>query len=145
MQTFRFSKKQQPRTYTVFTIISIIVGIIVFWSLDNLKISSSLAYLMVTIISFISIMMSIKKANKTFEEIIIDGNKVSFSFASKIKNKIVKDLNSVILIEKEDLLEVKEKDSEVSIGVGYKNRIENSEILEELIKCFNVSHTDSQG
>jgi len=145
MQTFRFSKKQQPRTYTVFTIISIIVGIIVFWSLDNLKISSSLAYLMVTIISFISIMMSIKKANKTFEEIIIDGNKVSFSFASKIKNKIVKDLNSVILIEKEDLLEVKEKDSEVSIGVGYKNRIENSEILEELIKCFNVSHIDSQG
>src|SRR5699024_9542216 len=133
MQTFRFSKKQQPRTYTVFTIISIIVGIIVFWSLDNLKISSSLAYLMVTIISFISIMMSIKKENKTFEEIIIDGNKVSFSFASKIKNKIVKDLNSVILIEKEDLLEVKEKDSEVSIGVGYKNRIENSEILEELI------------
>ena len=118
MQAFRFSNKQQAKTYTIFTIISIIIGVFIFSSLDRLAISSSFAYLIVTILAFISLMISIKKASRTFAEIIIDENKISFYFANKHKDKIVMDLNKVSLIENEHLIEIREKHTDVSIGIG---------------------------
>lgn len=142
MQAFKFSNKQQPKTYTIFTIISIIIGIFIFWSLDNLKISSSFAYLIVTIISFISIMMSIKKAGKTFKEIIVDENEVSFYFLNQLKDKRVIDVNKIKLIEKDSFIEIIEKDTRISIGIGYKNRIENKDKWDLLLECLKNNNLD---
>ena len=137
MQAFKFSTRGQAKTYTIFTVISVLIGIFVFSDFHDLTISSSVAFLIAIIISFISLMISVKKANKTFEEIIIDEKKVSFYFSNKIKDKIVMDIDTVSLIEKENLIEIIEEKTGVSIGIGYKNRIENSERMEVLINCFN--------
>ena len=137
MQAFKFSTRGQAKTYTIFTVISVLIGIFVFSDFHDLTISSSVAFLIAIIISFISLMISVKKANKTFEEIIIDEKKVSFYFSNKIKDKIVMDIDTVSLIEKENLIEIIEEKTGVSIDIGYKNRIENSERMEVLINCFN--------
>lgn len=141
MRAFRFSTKGQAKTYTFFTIISVIIGVFIFSNLDNFTISSSLAYLIVSIISFISIMVSIKKASRTFEEIIIDGNKVSFYFANKLKDKVVIDIDGISSIEKENLIEIRERQTDVFIGRGYKNRIEDKDKWDLLLKCLKNNNS----
>ena len=135
MKVFKFSNKQQAKTYTFFTILSVVAGIYIFSSLDKLMISPSVAYLLVAILSFVSIMVSIKKAGKIFEEIIVDEGKVEFSFANKMKDKLRTEVGKIILIESNDKLKVKDKETGVLIGVAFKNRIE-AEKVEELKLCL---------
>ncbi len=141
MQEFKFSTKGQAKTYGVFTVISAIIAIFVFSNWYGVNISSSVAFLIASIISFISLMMSIKKASKTFEEIIIDGNKVSFYFANKLKDNIIKDIDNISSIEKENHIEIIERHTNVFIGRGYKNRIEDKDKWDLLLKCLKNNNT----
>lgn len=140
MEAFRFSTKGQAKSYIIPTVLSVIIGIFIFLYRHKIKISPSIAYLIAAIISFISLMISIKEASKTFEEIIIDNEKVSFYFSNKLKSKIIIDITEVSLVETESLIKIIEKRRGILIGRVYKNRIENREKLEKLIECFNNNH-----
>lgn len=133
MQIFKFSTKEQGRVYSILTTISIVLGIILLFQWNNIRINSAFAFMIVSIISFISLMKSIKKASKTFAQIEIDGNEIVFYFSNKMKEKIIKDINEITLIDKTEYFEIKSKKEGEYIGKAYKNRIKDLDKWSTLI------------
>lgn len=136
MQVFKFSTKEQGRVYSILTTISVILGIIFLFQWSNIRIDSAFAFMIVSIISFISLMKSIKKASKTFAQIEIDGNEIVFYFSNKMKNKVIKDINEIILIDKTEFLEIKSKKEGEYIGKAFKNRMKDIDKWSTLIKLL---------
>lgn len=137
MQTFKFSTKEQGRIYSILTAAVITLGIILLFQWNNLKLDSSLAFMIVSIISFISLIISLKKASKTFVQISIDANRVNFHFANKMKDNIQICIEEIELIEKNDELEVVNNEDGTILGKAYRNRIENKEDWSVLIQSLN--------
>ena len=78
-------------------------------------------------------MKSIKKASKTFAQIEIDRNEIVFYFSNKMKEKIIKDINEITLIDKTEYFEIKSKKEGEYIGKAYKNRIKDLDKWSTLI------------
>ena len=138
MIAFRFSTKGQAKTYTFFTILSAIFAILIFSSLDKLLISSELAYFIVAILSGISAIVSIKKAGKTFEEIILEEHTVTFYFANKMKEKMKTTIADIEVVLNDDFMEIHDSKVNKLIGRAYKNRIEDKSKWQDLVQCFKV-------
>ncbi len=136
MKIFKFSNKHQAKTFTFFTVLSVATSIYIFSSLDELMISPSVAYLLVSILSFVSIMFSIRRAGKMFDEIIVDGEKVEFYFANKMKYKLQTEVSKVRLIESNDVIKIEDKLTGKLIGIAHKSSIE-TEKIDELLTCFS--------
>lgn len=136
MQVFRFFNKQQTKTYMVFTIISIVLSIFIFSNLDSHYINIHLAYLFVVILSFISIMYSIKQASRSFEEIIIEEKSIKFYFFNKMKKPISTFIDELDIQQDNNKITIKNKESKELIGEAFKNRLENIEKWDELINLL---------
>jgi hypothetical protein len=132
MKAFRFKNKPQTNTYTIYTLIAVALSISIFSGL-NLYINKQVAYLLVTILSSISIYSAIKKAGKEFEEIMIQESDIKFYFQNKMKEpiSIPKTKISVKLVS--DILEFENKETKKIIGQAHKNKLENEGDWEVLI------------
>lgn len=137
MQTFKFSTKEQGRIYSILTTSAITLGIVLLFQWGNLKLDSSLAFMIVSIISFVSLIISLKKASKTFVKISIDANSVNFQFANKMKDNVRTCIKEIELIEKDDEIEIVNKKDGTILGKAYRNRIENKEDWSVLIQSLN--------
>lgn len=132
---FRFKNKQQTNTYTVYTLIGVALSILIFSGLD-VFINKQVAYLLVTILSSISIMSAIRKANNEFEEIIIQENEIKFYFQNKMKEPLTISKMEIFVKVLEDTIELKNKETENTIGKAHKNKLENQYDWDKLTSCF---------
>lgn len=133
---FKFSNKQQfNSTYFIFTLIAFLLGLMILdnWGTSFYKESSRL---LVSILAFISIMVSIKQASKEFLEISIDGDTVSFKFRNKKKKNITFLKKQLSVIVREDKLEFTNKLDNELVGRVFKNRIIEQEDWSNLISLF---------
>lgn len=126
MQVFKFSKKEQVNVFSIFMTISICLGILLFLDWNNLNLHVSTAFLVVSLISFVSLISSVKKANKTFKKIIVENDKVVFYFLNKMKDKLTLNVNQFRIDVKDDFMEVRDIKGDI-IGKAYKNRINKEE------------------
>tara|TARA_B100000768_G_scaffold110141_1_gene102110 strand:+ start:18 stop:434 length:417 start_codon:yes stop_codon:yes gene_type:complete len=138
MKSFKFVNKQQAKTYSIFTIISVILAIFIFSNLDTF-INKHVAYLLVTILSFISIMVSVKKAGKEFVEIVIENESVKFYYFNKMKAPFIISKREISISLENDKLEFKNLKSGEFIGRVYKNRIEEVAKWDDLLACIRSS------
>lgn len=134
MQVFEFSIKEQTNIFSVFTTVGISIGVLLFFDWQNLNLHASTAFFVVTLISFISLIKEIKKANKTFRKIIVDENKVDLYFSNKMKDKIILNMDEFFITEKADSIEFINSQEEI-IGKVYKNRLK---IKEEWIVLISL-------
>lgn len=132
MKVFRFSRKEQVKLFTGLTIVSVIFSIILFASLDHMIINQSIALLIVSIFSFISLQMSIKKASKVFEEIIIHEDNIKFYFVNKAKKSLEKKLSEILVKDNSEYIEIFDVSSNQLIGKAYKNKIEKPDMWPRL-------------
>ena len=133
MKSYKFLNKQQAKTYSTFTIISVILAIIIFTNLDTFF-NKSFAYLLVTIISSISIIFSIKQAGKGFTEIIIEDEKIKFFYLNKMKTPLILLKKEVKIDLDNDKIEFYNLVTNNFIGRAYKNRIVESMKWNKLIE-----------
>lgn len=135
MKAFRFKNKPQTNTYTIYTLIAVALSIVIFSGLD-IYINKQVAYLLVTILSSISLYSAIKKAGKEFEEIMIQENDIKFYFQNKMKEPLTIPRAKVSAIFLEDTIEFSNEELKKIIGRAYKNKLENEEDWESLIASF---------
>lgn len=140
MQVFEFSTKEQTNIFSVFTTIGISIGVLLFFDWQNLNLHASTAFFVVSLISFISLVKEIKKANKTFRKIIVDENKVDLYFSNKMKDKIILNMDEFSITEKADSIEFKNSQEEI-IGKVYRNRLK---VKEEWIVLINLLPTPAR-
>ncbi len=140
MRAFRFKNKPQTNTYTIYTLIAVGLSIFIFSGLD-VYINKQIAYLLVAILSFISIMSAVKKAGKGFEEIIVQENDIKFYFNNKMKEPLLISKTMVSVLFSEDNVEFTNNESKKVIGYAYKSKLENQDDWEELIKYINQNET----
>jgi|SRR5690625_1280677 len=136
MQVFEFSSKEQVNVFSIFMTISITLGILVFFDLNDYSLHASTAFFIVSLISFISLILAVKRANKTFKEIRVDKNKFDFHFTNKMKDRITLHANQFSVVLKDDFIEIKDNEGNI-IGKAYKNRIKIKEgwvVLTGLLK-----------
>lgn len=139
-QVFEFSTKEQTNIFSVFTTIGISIGVLLFFDWQNLNLHASTAFFVVSLISFISLVKEIKKANKTFRKIIVDENKVDLYFSNKMKDKIILNMDEFSITEKADSIEFKNSQEEI-IGKVYRNRLK---VKEEWIVLINLLPTPAR-
>lgn len=135
MKVFRFSNKQQNNTYLIFTIISAILAIVILLNLD-VNFNKQIAYLLVSVLSFISIMVSIKEAGKEFLEITISDDLVKFTFRNKKKGNLSILKEDLLVDVEEEKVEFKNRKTNELIGKSYKNRIIEKEEWIGFVACF---------
>lgn len=138
MKAFRFKNKQQTNTYTIYTLIAAALSIFIFSGLD-IYINKQVAYLLVTILSSISIMSAIRKANKEFEEIMIHENVIKFYFQNKIKEPLIIPKSKVSTLVLNETIEFSNEESKKVIGIAHKSKIESERDWENLIMYFQSS------
>lgn len=137
MKSYKFLNKQQAKTYSIFTIISVILAIIIFSNLGTF-LNKSFAYLLLSILSFISIMVSIKQASSQFSEIIIEEEKIKFFYLNKMKAPLVLLKKQVKMDIHSNKIEFQNLITNSSIGRAYRNRLVESDKWDELIEYVNI-------
>jgi hypothetical protein len=135
MKAFRFKNKPQTNTYTIYTLIAVALSIFIFSGLD-IYINKQVAYLLVTILSSISIYSAIKKAGKEFEEIMVIENDIKFYFHNKMKEPLIIPKAKVSAIVSEGTIEFSNAESKKIIGTAYKDKLENESDWEGLVIHF---------
>lgn len=135
MKSFKFRIKQEAKTYTIFTFVAIVLSVFIFAGL-NTYIDKYEAYLLVSILSFVSIMVAIRKANFGFKEISIEDETVKFYFLNKNKISLTIPKSSISVIIDENRIEFKFRDTDKLIGRAYKNRIIEPLKWDDLMNCF---------
>lgn len=140
MKNFRFRNKPQTKAYTIYTLIAVVLSILIFSGLD-IHISKQMAYLLATTLSFISILSAVKKAGKEFEEIIFQQDDIKFYFYNKMKDPLVIPKTKVsALILDGNAIELTNNETQKVIGQAFKNKLENTEDWEDLIKCLDLEN-----
>lgn len=137
MESFKFLKKQQAKTYTIFTVISILLTIFMLSNLETF-VNKEVAYLFVVILSSISMWISIKKASREFEKIIIDDEEIRFFFINKMKAPLILPKNKIKIDIYDSKIEFYNLIKDNLIGRVYKNRIIGIQKWNNLIK--ELSH-----
>jgi len=140
MKSYKFYNKQDVKMYTIFTILGVILSITIFSNMMDSSLKRSFAYLFVTILSFISIMVSIKQSSKQFSEIVIDDEKIKFYFQNKMKSPLTLPKKEVAIINYDDIVEFRDLSNNF-IGKAYKNKIVESEKWNELCESIDRFHT----
>lgn len=135
MKTFRFLHEKYLNSYSIYTLIAVALSIFIFIGL-NIYISKAFAYLLVSILSFCSIMTAVRKASREFEEIVINEGNIKFYFQNKMKEplSIAKSEISIVIVD--DSIVFTNIKSGKLIGKAYKIKLEQGYDWEELLKCI---------
>lgn len=137
MKIFIFFKKKQPITYYLFTVMGVIIAIIILsYGMDN-SLNRTISYSVVSIISFISIMINIKQANKEFIKIEIEDLSIKFTFRNKNKKSLYILKSEISILVYDEKMEFKKDMKGELIGIAYKNRLGEIEKWEDLINLVN--------
>ncbi len=140
MKAIRFTNKRQTKSFTIFTAIAIILSILIFSNLD-VYINKQIAYFLITILSFFSILSAVKKAGKEFEEIIIDEENLKFYFQNKMKDSLLVSKSQIsITMINDSIIDIKNKTSKKLIGRVNKNNLENITDWDVLLDFFATSN-----
>ncbi len=140
MKAFRFSHKPQLKVYILFTILALAFSILIFTKL-NQYVNIRLLFLFSSIASSISMYITIKKASKEFEEIMILEDEIKFYFQNKMKDPILLSKKNVKVTVLEDKIEFIKIDSSKIIGTAHKNKLENSEEWKKLVLSVNTANS----
>lgn len=143
MKVFKFFSKEHIGIRRIYFCIGVIFGLFVIVGSDNsigeelASYNKDIAYLLVSILSLISAVLSAKQASKEFEEIIIEGESVKFVFFHKMKNHLLVKKSEMSVVVNEAFIEMKRVSSGELIGIVYKDRIKEGSVWEDLIDCFS--------
>jgi len=140
MNAFRFKNKPQTNTIIIYTSIAGVLSILIFTGFD-IYINKQMAYLLASILSFISVMSAIKKAGKEFEEIIVRENDFKFYFGNKMKEPLLISKTKVSAFLSGNNVKFTNNESKKIIGYAYKSKLENEGDWDELIKYINPYDT----
>jgi len=140
MNAFRFKNKPQTNTIIINTSIAGVLSILIFTGFD-IYINKQMAYLLASILFFISAMSAIKKAGKEFEEIIVRENDFKFYFGNKMKEPLLISKTKVSALLSENNIKFTNNESKKIIGYAYKSKLENEGDWDELIKYINLYDT----
>ena len=132
MKVFKFSKKTQTKLFTGLTLVAVIFSILIFSSIDRLIINQGVALLIVSVFSFVSLLLSIRKASKIFEEIIIHEENIRFYFVNKAKKNLEMKRSEIKVIVHKDIIEIVDLSTNQLIGKAYQNKIEDPDLWERL-------------
>ncbi len=134
MKTFEFKQQQQQNIiYYLFTVIGGIIAIIILSNgMDN-SFKRTIYYGIVSIISFISIMINIKQASKEFIKIEIEDESIKFLFRNRNKKALYILKSEISILVFNERIEYKKKAKKELIGIAYKNRIADIEKWMDLI------------
>ncbi|MCJ0743671.1 hypothetical protein [Pedobacter montanisoli] len=133
MRVFRF-KRIKTGAYTAYTVIAVILSIFIFTGL-NMYINKPIAYLLVSIMSLISILLAVKKAGKEFEEIVIfEDDKLKFYFQNRMREPLIISKSEISLTILEDEVEFKTSNTDKFIGKAYKVNLEADYSWEDFIQ-----------
>lgn len=134
MKVFKFLNKKQARTYLIMTCVCVVLTISIFLNLD-IHVNTSDAFLVASILSYISIMIAVKKASTEIEEIIIDNDVAKIYFFNKKKKSLLFPISEISLKINGEKVEFFKSTDEL-IGVIYKNRMEQPDQWDDLILIF---------
>ena len=132
MKVFKFKNKQQTDTYTIYTVIAAVLSIFIFFNL-NIYINKAVAYLLVTIVSSLSILFSMKKASKEFVEISFQENNIKFNFLNKLKEPISVCKSEISAVILDDSIEFTNVPLGKIIGIAYKFKLEEGSDWDEFL------------
>ena len=138
MKVFKFLNKNLAKRYVIIACILTVLTIAMFLNLD-IYVNPSYAYLVAAILSYISIMVAVKKASTEIEEIIIDDDTAKIYFFNRKKKSLLFPISEILLKINDEKVELLKPTDEL-IGVIYKNRLEQPNQWDELICIFEKNN-----
>lgn len=133
MKAFRFKNKQQTSSYTIYTLIAVVLSIFILSNMD-IYINKPVAYLLVSVLSSVSLLAAIKKASKEFEEIAFQENNIKFYFQNKMKQPLSFKKLEVSTVILDDTIEFTDIKLDKLIGKAHKIKLEEGYDWNELLK-----------
>lgn len=137
MKIFKFINKKHGTTNVIFIIAYVIIGYLIFSGVKSNYFNTHVAFLIVAILSFISVIRSVRKASLEFSEILIDDNVAKLYYFKVTKKPSVVKIKDIRIKLNDIKVELFNKTSDILIGRAYKNKIEDTDKWNELIKCFS--------
>jgi|GEM_PF-6268878 len=138
MKVYKFLNKNLANTYVIIACVVTVLSVTMFLNLD-IHINTSYAFLVASILSYISIMIAVKKASTEIEEIIVDNDVAKIYFFNKKKKPQLFSINEISLKINDEKVELLKPTDEL-IGVIYKNRLEQPNQWDELICIFEKNN-----
>lgn len=122
MKEIRIHRKNPALTYTIFVIIGVLLAIIIVPGLV-IALEAYILFMFVTLSSFISLVISINRANKEFRLITVDADYITFIFLNKQKKPLTIGRSKVKTEVKDDCIVFVRKDEGNMIGKVVKKRL----------------------
>ncbi|PRY48546.1 hypothetical protein B0I27_1145 [Arcticibacter pallidicorallinus] len=134
MNIFKFQNKQKIN-YTLLSIITGIMGIMVISNLQ-LDVNKYFIYFVISIASFCSTLLSIRKASVEIEEILIQEEVLTLRFFNKMKSEISISKSGVEIEPTADEIIMRNAETGKLIGIADKRKIDNQDSWERLTKLL---------
>jgi len=135
MKEIRIHRKNPALTYTIFVIIGVLLAIIVVPGLV-VAAEAYILFLFVTLSSFISLVISINRANKEFRLITVDADYITFIFLNKQKKPLKIERNEVKTEVKDDCIVFVRKNEGNMIGKVVKKRLKKDVSWDYLVEAL---------
>ena len=124
MKVYRFKSTVTQTSLAISTAIGVVISFFIFNNTD-IYISKEAAYLVVSLLSLASVWLSIKRAGKEFEEVLIfDNEEVKLFFHNKMKTPITLSKRQIDLIVSEDKVEFFRRNENIFVGRAIKTALE---------------------
>lgn len=137
MNRYKFKRKSKAVNYSLCTLVAGLLSVFILIGLE-IKMSKEILYLIISILSLRSILVAVKVANKTFNEIVIHDDFVTFHFVNKMKEPLSKLFTEITTQIVNEGIQFTEKESGKLIGYVKQGDMEKPNLWSEILAAFKL-------
>lgn len=136
MKIFKFTNRKQRKKNVIFILFSVLLGFFLFSAIKRSVFDTHVAFLIVSIFSFISVRVSARKASFEISEMLIEKGVVKLYYFKTTKNALIVEIKDIKVEYDDNKIELFKKETSLFLGRAHKYKIEDIEKWKELINIF---------